>query len=612
MIIYPVCITRQIGSLAQLHINSYNHEHDTLCWYKGRDKSRLFQVKLPSADIVISGIKESAEYTFYTMDSVTQDCSAEHTAYFNCDSPYEHMDKLRSYVSVFDDPEYANTVTSKIAAMLEKQEQRISNDSTIGVEQYAVTPVTKDLITPIELFQEEWEAITEPQDYEYSCFAKLYQVFERYYTLKCIAINKDNDIKFSIDGLFSPTLKPGYQISRFDVFAKKNGLWRKERIVRVDDDSVNIGYDFSTVYKIRAYARSSELAYEFIHFQPDESMYSYLWDSTPQKYDDTISADITLDHDGVSMTPTEIQWYNLTSKLGAADWIAVRPEFSNISNYIIYFFIPSFSLLMAMGKKFYLAAQETDLTFGVDYQCLAEITGEYVGVDYASCYLGGSVYFYIVDENMQPVSKVTRFSFDDDLDNYNDKVRQLEVRNYCQRLEDVMQVRFPKAVAEISAYGGVLSTTLSGYTECLWRYMISRMNMTQGDWISRPRVFFGIMEEYLGNFTLDRNFFLGDVSFYHATSVFTFPRIKDRDYVLAVCSFNRYNNNIEENYYPSFNTSIEIQTTEYDYTIMYAIDKTTYRRSGFIIACRENDYVTIYNKDLNVFNDNRPYIAGKG
>ena len=142
--------------------------------------------------------------------------------------------------------------------------------------------------------------------------------------------------------------------------------------------------------------------------------------------------------------------------------------------------------------------------------------------------------------------------------------------------------------------------------------MIARMNMTQGDWISRPQVFFGIMEEYLGNFTLDRNFFLDDVTFYHATSIFTFPRIKDKDYVLAVCSFNKYNNNVEENYYPSFNTSIEIQTTEYDYTIMYAIDKSNYRRSGFIIACRENNYVTIYNKDLSVFNDNRLYIKGRG
>ena len=106
--------------------------------------------------------------------------------------------------------------------------------------------------------------------------------------------------------------------------------------------------------------------------------------------------------------------------------------------------------------------------------------------------------------------------------------------------------------------------------------------------------------------------FLDDVTFYHATSIFTFPRIKDKDYVLAVCSFNKYNNNVEENYYPSFNTSIEIQTTEYDYTIMYAIDKNNYRRSGFIIACRESNYITIYNKDLNVFNDNRLYIKGRG
>ncbi len=611
MIIYPVCITKQIGALAQLHVNSYGYGHDTLCWYKGRDMSRTFHVQLPCADIIISGFKESAEYTFYTMNSKNQVRSSEHTAYFNCDSPCDHINKLKGYVSVYEDPEYANNLMGRIGTALEQQEAFVSTNSSIGAEQYAVMPATKDMVTPVEILQQEWEAVADPQDYEYAVFAKIYQVLERYYTLKCIAINKDHDIDFDIDGMFSPVLKPGYQITRFDVYTRKNDIWCKERMIPADRDEINVGYDFATVYKIKAYA-GSELTYEFIHYQPDETMYSYLWNTSSQKIEDTINADISLDHDNIDMTPTEVAWYNASAKLGAADWIAIRPQFSNVANYVLYFYIPSYSLLMAIGKKFYLAAQETDLAFGIDYQCLVEITGEYVGVNYADCYLGGDVYFYIVDENMNPVSKVTRFSFEDDLSDYNEKVRQLETRNYQQRLEDIMQVRFPKAVSEISAYCGILASTSSGYTECLWRSMIARMNMTQGDWISRPKVFFGIIEEYLGNFTLDRNFFLDDVTFYHATSIFTFPRIKDKDYVLAMCSFNKYNNNVEENYYPSFNTSIEIQTTEYDYTIMYAIDKNNYRRSGFIIACRENNYVTIYNKDLSVFNDNRLYIKGRG
>lgn len=612
MIIYPVCITKQIGSLAQLHINSFGHGHDTLYWFKAHDRSRMFHVQLSSADVIISGFKESSEYTFFTMNSKAEVPSSEHTAYFNCDSPLSHMNKLKDYVSVYDDQDYANALVSKIAGILEQQENHIANERSVAIDkQFTVTPADKDIITPIEILQDEWDAVEEPQDYEYSIFAKLYQVLERYYTLKCEAINKDHNIAFHVDGLFSPVLKPGYQITRFDVYAKKNGIWNKERIIRVDRDTVNVGYNFATVYKICAYA-DSEMAYEFIHYQPDEDMYSYLWNMAPQKDDETISADIALDHDNIDMTPTEIQWYTEAKKVGAADWIAIRPQYSNITNYILYFYIPSYSLLRAFGKKFYLAAQETDLMFGVDYQCLAEITGEYVGIDYANCYLSGDVYFYIVDENLTPVSKVTRFSFDDDLSSYQEKVRQLEVKSYRQRLEDIMQVRFPKAVSEVSAYCGILSTSSSGYTESLWRDMLARMNMSQGNWLSRPKVFFGIMEEYLGNFTLDRNFFLDDVTFYHATSIFTFPRIKDKNYVLAVCCFNKYSGNIEENYYPSFNTSIEIQTTEFDYTIMYAIDKDSYRRSGFIIACREDNYVTIYNKDVNIFNDNRLYIKGRG
>lgn len=613
MIIYPVCITKQLGSLAQLHVNSYGYGHDTLYWYKGHDKSRLFHVQLPCADIIIAGFKESSEYTFYTENSQKQIQSSEHTAYFNCDSLSAHINKLKEYVSVYDDPDYAANLTTKIANILESEEIRIiaNMPPTTNSEQFTVIPATKDLLMPIEVLKQEWEKIEDPQDYEYSIFAKIYQVFEQYYTLKCIAINKNHGIDFNVEGMFSPTLKPGYQITRFDIYTKQGDVWRKERTIRADSDKINIGYDFATMYKIKVYA-DSEMAYEFIHYQPDEMMYSYLWDASAPKYDKTIGADITLDHDDINMTPTEIQWYNTESRLGAADWIAIRPQFCNVSNYTLYFFIPSFNLLMAMGKKFYLAAQETDLAFGVDYQCLVEINGEYVGVDYASCYLGGNVYFYIVDENMTPVSKVTRYSFDDDLSDYQDKVRQFEVKTYRQRLEDIMQVRFPKAVTEISAYCGILATASSGYTECLWRQMLSRMNMAQGDWISRPKVFFAIMEEYLSNFTLDRNFFLDDVTFYHATSIFTFPRIKNKNYVLAVCGFNRYNSDIIETYFPSFNTSIEIQTTEFDYTIMYAIDKNDYRRSGFIIACRQDNYVSIYNKDLGVFNDNRLYIEGKG
>ena len=612
MIIYPVCITEQICSLAQLHINSYHYGHDILCWYKAHDKSRTHSAKLTGTDVIISGFNESADYTFYTMSSVNRVPSSSHTAYFNCDSPYTHLNKLKDYVTTYDDPEYANDIMSKISGVLEQQEAHILTDESVEVDkQFHVTPINKSIVTPIEILQQEWAQVVDPQEYEYSAYAKIYQIFERYYTLKCKSINKDHNIAFDIEGLFSPILKPGYQITRFDVYAKDNEVWRKKKTIYVDSDEINVGYDFSTVYKICAYA-GSEMAYEFIHYQPDEAMYSYLWGLSPQRLDDVISADITLDHENIDMTTTDIQWYNEAASLGASDWIAIRPQFSNVSEYVLYFYIPSYQLLTAMGKKFYLAAKETDLAFGGDFQCLSEITGEYVGIHYADCYLGGDVYFYIVDEDLEPVSKVTRFSFDSELDDYNEKVRQLEVKQYRQRLESIMQVRAPKAVSEISAYCGILASSASGYTENLWRDMLSRMNMGQGAWLSRPKIFFGIMEEYLSNFTLDRNFFLGDVTFYHATSIFTFPRIKDKNYVLAVCSFNEHNGNIEENYYPSFNSSIEIQTTGFDYTIMYAIDKDSYRRSGFIIACQEDEYVNIYNKDVNVLNDNRVYIQGRG
>ena len=612
MIIYPICITKQIGSLAQLHINSYGYGHDTLYWYKAHDKSRMFHVKLSGADVIISGFKESAEYTFFTMSSKNKVSSATHTSYFNCDPPRSHLKKLKEYTANYDDPDYVDELISRIADVLENQESTITNNDSIEIDKtFYVTPAVHDIVTPIELLKQEWSKTKDPQEYEYSAYAKIYQIFERYCMLKCKAINKDHGIDFDIEGLFSPVLRPGYQITRFDVYIKEGSEWRKTNIINVNTDTVNVGYDFATLYRIRAYAKS-ELAYEFIHYQPDESLYSYLWNMSPQHYDETIIADITLDHEDIDMSATEIQWYNDETRLGAADWIAVRPQFSHVSDYTLYFYIPNFSLLHAFGKKFYLAAQETDLAYGMDYQCLKEITGDYVGINYANYYLGGDIFFYVVDDNIKPVSKVTRFSFDSDLEDYQEKVHQLEVKTYCKRLENIMQVRFPKAIPEIDAYCSVLSTTPNGYTEILWRDMLSRMNMSQGDSISRPKVFFGILEEHLSNFTLDRDFFLDDVSFYHATSVFTFPRIKDRNYVLAVCSFDKYSGSIEEYYYPSFNSSIEIQVSTHDYTIMYAIDKDTYRRSGFIIACREKGYTTVYNKDIDVIHDNRLYIEGRG
>lgn len=631
MVIYPICVIEQIGTLVQLHINSFGHGHDTLCWFKAHDKSRVFHVKLTSADIIISGFKDSSEYTFYTMNSKNLVPSTTHTAYFNCDSPRTHLNKLKEYVSSYDDPEYASELVSRISNVLEQQESNITNKNTVKVVlkqkeddmagsgtkddtiEFYVTPVKNSIVTPIEVLQQEWAKVEDPLEYEYSAYAKTYQVLERYYALKHKSINKDHGIDFDVEGLFSPVFKPGYQITSLNVYVKNNEKWCKDRTIYVDQDEISIGYNFEKVYKIRAYVKS-EMAYEFIHYQPDEDMYSYLWSLLSQEYDtdnETMDADITFDHEDINMTKEEIKWYKEASKLGATDWIVARPQFSNTSNYIIYFFIPNYELLCAFGKKFYLAAQETDLAFGENFQCLAEIENEYVGIDYASCYLGGNIYLYVVDESLKPVSRVTRFSFDEDLEDYHGKVYQLETKNYNKRLEDVMNVRFPKAVPEMNAYGGVLVSSLNENTESLWRIMLSHMNIDQKEWLSKPKIFFGIMEEYLGNFTLDRSFFLNKVTFYHATGIFTFPQIKGRNYVLVVCSFNRGDSNIEESYFPSFNTSIEIRTTGHDYTIMYAIDKDAYYRSGFIIACREDDYITIYNKDVNVLNDNRLYFNGR-
>lgn len=612
MIIYPICITKQIGSLVQIHVNSYKYGHDVLCWFKSHDKSRLFHVKLSSADVILFGFTESSQYTFFTANSENKIPSSAHTAYFDCDDPTTHLNKLKNYVSTYDDPEYVESLVSRIAEQLSSQEKDITGrEDAVKAKHFGAIPAKKDLVMPIELLQQEWAKVKDPQDYEYSAYAKLYQSFERYYMLKSKSVNKDSGISFGITGLFSPMLETGYQITRVDIYAKHGEVWQKDRVIHISKDKTRIGYDFSTLYKICAYT-NSDMAYEFMHYQPDESFYSYLWSTSSQNDEDVMSADISLDHTDIDMTTTEIQWYNEASRIDAGDWIAARPQFSNVLDFILYFYIPSYKLLTSFGKKFYLAAKETDLAFGTDYQVLSEITSEYVGVNYANCCLGGDVYFYIVDEALTPVSKTTRFSFDEDLESYKKKVHTLEVKNYRQRLEDVMQVRYPDVVTEISAYCGILATSYEDYTEYLWRYVLLRMNMNQGDNISRPRIFFGIMEEYLGNFTLDRNFFLDDIVFYHSTSVFTFPRIKDRNYVLVVCSLNKYSSNLEENYYPSFNTSIEIQTTEYDYTIMYAIDKDTYKRSGFIIACREDNGVVVYNNDIGVFNDNRVYVEGKG
>ena len=564
----PICFKKQQNNKIWIHANSFVGGHTLISWNKASDPSRVQMKPMTKEDLVIDGFDESDDYAFRTSNS--KEVSDDITVHFNALTSDELIDQIISYIPSFEDEEYAD---DEIGKLREKM--------SAGTDE-----------SPLSILVRQYRETESLQEHEIKTYRILLRAFERYACLQDIFANKDALGNTSIS--FTPLLKiiPGTGVTTLKIYRiEKDGsarLHRTENIVAKDEATVILTPD--TLSLISVYA-DDELVMQFEHYQPDERMLAIEWRLEKDALDDELEAmqqDLKYEHSGVEMTPEEVSWAAAERQKAPLDYISSRPSPSYVKNFINYFYIDTYPLLVALQKKFYLAAKEADLLFSVDYDRTSLITDSgYVGINLASNYLGGNILFYLTDDSHRPLSRFMRMSDENDMSDYNAKVRLVEIEAYRKRIASVMKVKAPSVAEDINQIIEEAKTDPTITPETVWMHLIKEIARRQSQFPDAFKLYYAIAEEMNSNFTVDKKFFKEYVTYDHSTEMFTFSTTLDpaHSYALCVHSFDRYDDEFYSEYFPSFNTSVDYLANSRDYYIMYAINATNYRRSGFLLAC---------------------------
>jgi hypothetical protein len=573
--------------------------------------------------MIIGGFNESGNYSFYSAKGA--DKSLTMTLFFLSISSEKYVSQLKSYVSSFIDDGYAESVFSTIQKEMEKgyeslkkeKEDAISavkrkvdeksiheDDAKAAIKNYELQYLHDMRVspTPLEIACDMYSKIKDLQAFEISTYSQIFQVFERYAYLQAISMNMDNRCDISITSDAAPLLTVGAMVTKI-VLEKvtSRGVIPYKTIEVPCSGRYILRFGVDRSYRILLYS-DNEMVCTMNHYQMDEACLSYLWTEEKTLSDEieqAMSDDMMYDNTGIEMTHEEKEYAIAEKKKGAFDCICCRPRLDHIHWNKMYFYIDEYEMLNALGKKFYLAGKESDLLFTANNERNSEITNEYASIDCKENYLDGNILFYVIDGSHRIVSKVTRYSYDEDLSEYNYKLRNVEIDAYNQRIQNILKVQAPYAKNTVEKLLDNARGDETISVDGLWKYLISSISGDNSFTEDKIKVYHALLEDLSVNSTCDADFFDSGVLYSHATDIYAFPG-KKKPYALAVYAFNDSDSTIHSWFYPSFNASIDIQARQYDCYIMFAIDSETYKRSGFILAKTNKKDHRIYNYNIGI------------
>ena len=98
MHLYPICFIRQWNHSIQMHVNSYNAGHRTLCWQRDGGDVRN-EATIDSSSVTLDCFTNEGVYWFWTI-SPTGTPSRRMRVYIRCETPKQIIDKILGYADI--------------------------------------------------------------------------------------------------------------------------------------------------------------------------------------------------------------------------------------------------------------------------------------------------------------------------------------------------------------------------------------------------------------------------------------------------------------------------------------------------------------------------------
>lgn len=573
-----ICFLEQNTNSLSLYINSYMQGHSILR-YRIKDNDRYTFIPIKSPMITISNLDQENYYLFSTakdLDSFNED---EYQIYFLFENINDTVDKILNNISFIK----SYNILEDIRTFLYK-ELSIDPKQQISYLIYKYFIEIKDI-----------------QPNEIDTIYNILMVVQKYDNNKNIFWNKNISENFSIDYYGSGALNTDGLISKIvikDYFGNFVKTIYTEGHYYIDLSINKAGYYYIYVYE------NNNLINKLTFIQFNDNIKAKIWKNkiNNNEYISLLNEQYNITYfEDIILTGQEKQYFIEEMSKNPTYPLVIRPEINDIGNNNIMISIEDYDLLKTIGHTFYIGIKEQDTLF-IDYlDNYVDINNKTITFNCNKYFLNGEMLFFIEDYNGNIISELTRFSFDNDYNNYYNKVLKIKSNMYFKRLLSFVQ---NKNIIYKNFINSSIELILSNVTNhnYLWKSLIEFILLHGTPEINKNEIIELILEDFINNSIYDNSFYNEPIIYYRSTDTLVFPPSKKNNsgYTLIISTLKKSSNSIETEYIQSYNGAIDYSIKPKGQYIFYAIDNDTYKFSGITYINNINGEQCIFNYNLRM------------
>lgn len=573
-----ICFLEQNTNSLSLYINSYMQGHSILR-YRIKDNDRYTFIPIESPLVTISNLDQENYYLFSTakdLDSFNED---EYQIYFLFENINDTVDKILNNISFI------------------KSYDILEDIRTFLYKELSINPKQQISYLIYKYFIE----IKDIQPNEIDTIYNILMVVQKYDNNKNIFWNKNISENFSIDYHGSGALNTNGLISKIvikDYFGNFIKTIYTEGHYYIDLSINKAGYYYIYVYE------NNNLINKLTFIQFNDNIKAKIWKNkiNNNEYISLLNEQYNITYfEDIILTEQEKQYFIEEMSKNPTYPLVIRPEINDIGNNNIMISIEDYDLLKTIGHTFYIGIKEQDTLF-IDYlDNYVDINNKTIIFNCNKYFLNGEMLFFIEDYNGNIVSELTRFSFDNDYNDYYNKVLKIKSNIYFKRLLSFVQ---NKNIVYKNFINSSIELILSNVTNhnYLWKSLIEFILLHGTPEINKNEIIEIILEDFINNSIYDNSFYNEPIVYYRSTDTLVFPPSKKNNsgYTLVISTLKKSSNSIETKYMSSCNASIDYSIKPKGQYIFYAIDNDTYKFSGITYINNINGEQCIFNYNLRM------------
>jgi hypothetical protein len=571
-----VCPIRQYDDKLELQCNSFRKGHTHLVWYNTANPEDKKESEILAPVVTITGL-EQGEYAFSTRN--------------------DESSSIRIYVQIIK--ETAEEAVNRIEQYVDGANQHHQGALKLLRERLKAD----DNVRPISALIALYRALGTQNADRLKAYFQLIAIAQYCDNYRSLHMNTDNEAPVRVKNEPQASIELGAMVSKIVVHKVMGGVKSYYSTIQAEykaDHDLQL-FD-NGEYLLEAYA-DDNLVGVYVHFSGNDTTKQWLWankSSYMNKTTDAVEQLLDLPAEYSIFTEEEQKKILIEKAKNPFDELVSRPQVEAIKDKIN-INIEDFGLLGTIGGKFYVVAKEPDQLFCSGFDRAELITGTTVVMDKSKHLLFDTedYYFYIQDESKRLVSKLGLLSLSgEDYSDYSEHLRQLELYNYKKRLMQLIEYHVPAASVAVNEILELAKNQQDVNTANVYKYLISQLNTNKHLTYFNGAVG-AIMEDKLSHGLFTQSFFSNGIKLERAIDKLIFPP-KANNYVLQVDKIYLNSNTIVTEYHESGAGAIEVQSRGADYFIYQAIDKQSYRRSGYVFVSTAKHTPGIMNWNIDI------------